>query len=126
MFGNIFKIQLTLSINLFNGTNIVFYNRFHSWSELLDCTLYNSHVTAAAPYTANVLLQFLQVSKWCQLFCTKKLTPFRDLEELKQKICSVWRSCCDMAVVQHAIKQFRPRVKSVIENNVGPIKQIYG
>ena len=55
-----------------------------------------------------------------------KLKPFKDVAELQQKIKRVWRSCWDLQTVRNAIKQFRPRVKAVVEAEGGPIKQLYG
>ena len=55
-----------------------------------------------------------------------KRTPFKDINELKRKINQVWRECCDMHVMRKALMQFRPRLKEVVRQDGGQIKQIYG
>ena len=52
--------------------------------------------------------------------------PFKDLKELELKIKQVWIECCDIDVLRKALLQFRPRLKEVVRQEGGPIKQIYG
>lgn len=52
--------------------------------------------------------------------------PFKDVGELQKRIKRVWKSAVNMQSLRKAIKQFRPRLQCVIDNNGGPITAYYG
>ena len=52
--------------------------------------------------------------------------PFKDLEELKKNIKQVLRGYSEIEMLRWALLQFCPRLKEVIRQKGGAIKQIYG
>ena len=52
--------------------------------------------------------------------------PFQTLDELKKRIRKVWKDSYDLHTLRKAIQQFRPRLKTVVSEDGGPIKSHFG
>lgn len=52
--------------------------------------------------------------------------PFRDVDELKAAIKRAWRVVVDIDAIRAAVKQFRPRLQEVVNQQGGPIQHIFG
>ena len=52
--------------------------------------------------------------------------PFKDETQLQQRIKRVWKRAINLQAIRKAIKQFRPRLQSVIDYAGGPIIAYYG
>ena len=52
--------------------------------------------------------------------------PLKDVNQLKRRIKRVWESAVNITSLRKAIKEFRPRLQCVIDNNGGPITMKYG
>ena len=51
---------------------------------------------------------------------------FTELKELHTQIKRVWRSVVNMESLRKAIKQFRPRLQAIVDNEGAPIEAYYG
>lgn len=52
--------------------------------------------------------------------------PFQSIEELKQRITSVWDQVTTKATLRRSINQFLPRLDAVVKCNGGSIKHLFG
>ena len=61
-----------------------------------------------------------------KVYHKRHCTPFKSLDELRQKICEVWDECAnDLPTIRRSMKQFLPRVQAVVAKNGGSIKSLY-
>ena len=52
--------------------------------------------------------------------------PFESFDELKMRIKTIWGSCAsNRLAIRKAVKQFRPRLKAVVEKDGQSIKKLF-
>ena len=54
-----------------------------------------------------------------------RTTPFESTDQLRRRIKYVWESAINLEHLRKAIKQFRPRLRAVVDNEGGPITHLF-